>query len=94
MAAMRNHSPSTACMQHLTEHRVAWMLASNVWEACERITSKSNLWADLGSRARSADVMAQAEALGLSVRRVDVPAEWRAMLAEAAELEADAHNSP
>jgi hypothetical protein len=92
MAAMRSYSPSTACMQQLTESRVAWMLASNVWEATERITSKSNLWADLGSRARSADVIAQASALGLTVRRVDVPAEWRAMLGDAAEAEAAARS--
>ena len=90
MAAMRNHSPSTACMQQMTEHRVAWMLAEGVWEACERITSKSNLWADLGSRARTADVLAQAAALGLSVRRVSVPEEWRAMLGQAAEEAAHA----
>jgi hypothetical protein len=92
MAAMRNHSPSTACMQLLTESRVAWMLTSNVWEACQRITSKSNLWADLGSRARAADVIAQASSLGLSVRRVDVPAEWRAMLSDEAEAEAAARS--
>jgi hypothetical protein len=64
------------------------MLDEGVWEATERITSKANLWADLGSRARVADVMAQAAALGLAVRRVEPPAEWRAMVAVAAEAAA------
>ena len=88
MAAMRGLTPSTACMQALTVERVAWMLDEGVWEATERITSKANLWADLGSRARVADVMAQAAALGLMVRRVEPPSAWRAMVAEAAEAAA------
>jgi hypothetical protein len=88
MAAMRGLTPSTACMQALTVERVAWMLGEGVWEATERITSKANLWADLGSRARVADVMAQAAALGLTVRRVEPPSAWRAMVAEAAEAAA------
>eukprot|EP00966_Prymnesium_polylepis_P084044 1945663-Prymnesium_polylepis.1 len=39
-------------------------------EAAACITSKANLWADLGSRGR------QAAAAGLAPRRVGVSAEW------------------
>ena len=86
MAAMRNLTPTTACMQRLTSERASWMLDKGVWEACERITSKSNLWADMGSRARVAELMAQASHLGLTTKRVEVPAGWRDMVAaEAAE---------
>ena len=85
MAAMRNLTPATACMQRLTSARVAWMLGEGVWEACERITSKSNLWADMGSRARVAELMAQASRLGFSTRRVAVPSGWREMVAAEAE---------
>ena len=54
-------------------------------EATERITSKSNLWADLGSRARFGELRRQAEELGLRVRRVAVPSEWREAVAREAE---------
>lgn len=80
MAAMRGLTPSTAPMQELTEARVGWLLAGGVAEAAERITSKSNLWADLLSRSRLADVLQQAEGLGLRTRRVEPPATWRSMV--------------
>ena len=78
MAAMRNLTPSTLCMQRLTVERVAWLLERGVSEACERITSKANLWADLGSRARVGELMAQAARLQLRFRRVEAPTAWRA----------------
>jgi hypothetical protein len=89
MAAMRNLTPSTACMQALTAERSAWLLERGVVEACERITSKANLWADMGSRARVGELMAQAASLGLSVRRVETPPEWRAVVAREAEAAAE-----
>ena len=88
MAAMRGLVPSTAAMQWLTAERVSWMLGSGVMEATERVTSKANLWADMGSRARVSEMLAQAEHLGLRPRRVAEPAEWRRLLSEAAEAAA------
>jgi hypothetical protein len=85
MAAMRNLTPSTACMQALTAERSAWLLERGVVEACERITSKANLWADMGSRARVGELMSQAAGLGLRVRRVETPPQWRAVVAREAE---------
>jgi hypothetical protein len=84
MAAMRNLTPSTLCMQQLTVERVAWLMEHGVSEACERITSKANLWADLGSRARVGELMAQAARLQLRVRRVEAPVSWRTLVADAA----------
>ena len=55
------------------------LLDTGVREAPERIGSKSNLWADLGSRGRSAEVVRQAAALGLSVRHVPVASEWMSL---------------
>ena len=84
MAAMRTAAPRTEMMQALCGARSAWLLHHGVAEAVERITSKANLWADLGSRGRLASMLEQARSLGLRPRRVDVPAEWRDMLAAGA----------
>ena len=84
MAAMRNLTPTTEAMQALTAARTAWMLESNVAEATERVTSKANLWADLGSRARVGDMLDQAQRLGLAPRRLHVPDDWRSMVGDAA----------
>ena len=80
MSAMRSLSPTTAAMQHLTAARTSWILAEGVAEAAERITSASNLWADMLSRGDEQGVVEQAAALGLRARRVDVPAGWRELL--------------
>jgi hypothetical protein len=48
-----------------------------VAESAERVTSKSNLWADLGSRGRTAEVERQALALGLAFELVSPPPAWR-----------------
>ncbi|MDC0525663.1 hypothetical protein OAO87_01595 [bacterium] len=85
MAAMRSLTPSTAAMQQLTAARAAWMAERGVAEAAERVTSAANLWADMLSRGDVAGVLQQAARLGLRARRVDVPADWRAMLGAAAE---------
>jgi hypothetical protein len=79
-AAMRSATPKTELMQAFCGARVDWLLANQVAEAAERITSAANLWADLGSRGKLAEMLAQAHALGLSTRRVPVPPGWRAML--------------
>ena len=93
MAAMRCATPSTAAMQSMTAARTEWLLERRIVEATERITSHSNLWADMLSRDDVAGVVEQAAAMGLSARRVDVPTEWRALVARAAEA-AEAHAAP
>ena len=79
-AAMRSATPKTELMQTFCGARVEWLIANRVAEAAERITSAANLWADLGSRGKLAEMLAQAHALGLSTRRVPVPPGWREML--------------
>ena len=79
-AAMRSATPKTELMQMFCGARVEWLIANRVAEAAERITSAANLWADLGSRGKLAEMLAQAHALGLSTRRVQVPPGWREML--------------
>ena len=79
-AAMRSATPKTELKQTFFGARVEWLIANRVAEAAERITSAANLWADLGSRGKLAEMLAQAHALGLSTRRVPVPPGWREML--------------
>ena len=57
--------------------RTQFLFEREVVEQARRITSKANLWADLGSRRRLADALRQAERLGLQPRRVHVPCAWR-----------------
>ena len=83
-AAMRGLVPSTPAMQRLTAERVTWLLQHGVTEASARITSAANLWADLGSRGKIGDVLAQARALGLTPHRVSPPATWMSAVAEEA----------
>ena len=75
--AMRNSKAEGRAMQRLVERRSGWLLQSGVLEAAERITSKANLWADLGSRGCIADVLDQAAALGLSSRQIFPELGWR-----------------
>jgi hypothetical protein len=79
-AAMRSATPKTELMQTLCRARVDWLIANRVAEAAERITSKANLWADLGSRGKLAEMLEQAKMLGLSTRRVQIPPGWRELL--------------
>ena len=78
-AAMRSSAAKTPLMQLIVERRSSWLVDSGRVEAAARITSKANLWADLGSRGRLIDVLRQAAAAGLAPRRVGVSAEWRAL---------------
>ena len=84
MSAMRRLTPSTPAMQAFTADRAAWMLVHGVAESAERVTSAANLWADMLSRGHVAGVEQQAAHLGLSPRRVPVPADWRHAVAVAA----------
>ena len=69
LALMRSLNPSsddnTRRLQLLVQWRVR-LLRSNSWRsAAERVSSKNNKWADLGSRGEIAQVVDEAVALGL-----------------------------
>ena len=74
--AMRSGTSNSPPMQSLVARRSEWLLESGTLEASERITSKANLWADLGSRGRTDEMLRQAAALDLPARRVAVPTDW------------------
>jgi len=82
LAAMRRRTPRTEAMQRLASARGEWLHERGVLEAAERITSAANRWADALSRGDEALVLEEARALGLTPRRVDPPASWRALVAE------------
>ena len=67
MSAMRSAVAKSARMQELLALRVEWMLGHGVNEAALRVSTRANLWADLGSRGQAAEMQRQAEQLGLSV---------------------------
>jgi hypothetical protein len=77
MAAMRSMAPRSEIMQEITAQRTAYLFERQLMEESRRITSKANLWADLGSRRQMPAMLRQAAALGLRVREATVPAEWR-----------------
>jgi hypothetical protein len=76
MAAMQRMAPGSELMQELTARRTAFVFGAGVVESARRITSKANLWADLGSRLQTAEVLRQAANFGLAARRVAVPPAW------------------
>lgn len=73
LGAMRSMGPRTATMQQLVRRRAAVAEAQGWRLAAERVSSRNNLWADLGSRGRVAEVERQAGLLGLRVWHVEVP---------------------
>lgn len=77
LGAMRAISPRTPTMQLLVRRRIA-LAECHGWRlAAERVSSRNNLWADLGSRGHADEVERQAAQLGLRVRRVTVPVQSR-----------------
>jgi hypothetical protein len=78
LAAMRSNAPTTLRMQQLVAARLEWMLEGGVREAAERVSSSSNLWADLGSRGCFAEVEQQAASLGLRTLWLPPPPPWAA----------------
>jgi hypothetical protein len=80
-------------MQELTTRRTQFLFEREVVEQARRITSKANLWADLGSRRQLAAALRQAEQMGLHTRRVGVPCAWRDT-AEMCELAVADHGGP
>ena len=80
MAAIRSLTPSSAAMQEMVAARVGWMLARGVLSSANRITSKNNVWADVGSRAELggvAEVLRLARAAGYRAREVAAAQAWR-----------------
>lgn len=61
----------------LLDLRTAWLVEADVVDTVARITSRNNLWADMGSRGDALGVERMAVALGLRVCRVAVPHERR-----------------
>ena len=78
MSAMRRLKPRSLRAERMVAARLQWMEERSILEAAERVTTGANLWADLGSRKRANEVVRQAQALGLRVRVVEAPPEWRA----------------
>jgi hypothetical protein len=77
MGAMRRLKPRSIRAERMVAARLQWMEQRGVLEAAERVTTGANLWADLGSRLQATEVVRQAQALGLRVRVVEAPPEWR-----------------
>jgi hypothetical protein len=77
MSAMRRLKPRSLRAERMVAARLQWMEHRGILEAAERITTGANLWADLGSRLQASEVVRQAQALGLRVRVVEAPPEWR-----------------
>ena len=50
MAAMRSMAPRLEVMQDITARRIEYLFHGEILEESRRITSKVNLWADLGSK--------------------------------------------
>ena len=79
-AAMSSLAPRAHVAQLVTARRVQWLFERGVVERAARVTTKANLWADIGSRPElggGGELARQALALGRRVLRVDVPECWR-----------------
>jgi hypothetical protein len=79
-AAMRRLTAHAAPMQEMVRRRVAWLHAEGRLEVPRRITTKANVWADVGSRPElggAAAVERMAAAVGLGFTDVPVPPAWR-----------------
>jgi hypothetical protein len=78
MAAMRSMAPRSEVMQDIAARRTEYLFEGEILEESRRITSKANLWADLGSRGQMAAAVRQAAACGLrGAREVVVCPSWR-----------------
>ena len=76
-AVMRSAAPRTARLQWLAARRTMWLHEQGRLEGVGRVTSRNNVWADLGSRGQMPEVLRQAAELQISAQRVSVPPEWR-----------------
>jgi hypothetical protein len=79
-AAMSSTAPRAPVAQLVAARRTQWLFEHAVVECAARVTTKANLWADVGSRpdlGGAAEVARQALRLGRRVLHVAVPASWR-----------------
>ena len=87
--AMRGSSSVSNEMTILVEERNEWLVAHGVLESPERITSKANLWSDLGSRGRIDEMLRQAVAMKLHAVQLQPPPRWRRLISTLATTAAD-----
>ena len=79
-AAMRRGIARSPAMQAMLVRRGAWLHERGLLEVPRRISSKANVWADVGSRPELGGVeavRAMAAEAGLELCVVPVPPEWR-----------------
>jgi hypothetical protein len=86
--AMRGSSSVSNEMTILVEERNEWLVAHGVLESPERITSKANLWSDLGSRGRIDEMLKQAVAMKLRAVQLQPPPRWRQLISTLAKTAA------
>jgi hypothetical protein len=60
-------------MQLLAERRAEFLARSNLFVRVGRVASADNRWADMLSRQREDEVLAEAIALGLTCERLHIP---------------------
>jgi hypothetical protein len=78
-SAMISAAPRSPRMQQIAARRSQWLLDAGHVEHVQRVTSKGNVWADVGSRPELGGAAATerlARGLGFHVLHVAVPPEW------------------
>lgn len=75
--AARRETPHSLALQLLVEYRSAFLQRASLYVRSGRVTSADNRWADMLSRQRVAEVLAEAVALGLEPVRLHIPAPLR-----------------
>jgi hypothetical protein len=65
--SMRRETPYAALMQRVSARRSCFLAERRLFVYSYRVTSGDNRWADMLSRQRRAEVLAEAAALGLTV---------------------------
>ena len=68
---MRSLAPSSDVLelQVMVAWRVRILRSGQIRSAAERISSKNNKWADLGSRGRIEEVLKEVKEMGLAAKR-------------------------
>jgi hypothetical protein len=69
----RRETPQAIAMQLLAERRAEFLARSKLFVRVGRVASADNRWADMLSRQREDEVLAEAVALGLTCERLHIP---------------------
>ena len=69
----RRETPQALAMQLLAERRAEFLRQSSLFVRVGRVASADNRWADMFSRQRADEVLAEAVALGLTCERLHIP---------------------